>query len=270
MGTLRGMLSFALNHMTVPTLSMTDAADLARALGMSHMELRNDLAQPLFDGQEPRPALLHDLEIAALAEVKAFNAFDGRVLRDAVALMDIAVSCGAKGIALIPQVGGAPVALDGLRRAMAELAPELAARDLIGLIEPIGFENSSLRSKADVVALMDHAPFGAQFGLIHDTFHHALTAGDAIYPAHTKLVHISGVTRTDLAITDFTDADRGLVDADDRLGNTDQIKTLLDGGYRGPFSFECFAPDVHADIDPKTSLSRSITFIEDTVMAQAA
>jgi len=264
------MLSFALNHMTVPTLTLAQVRDLARSLGLNGLELRNDLDQPLFDGQDPTGDMLSGVKVFALAEVKAFNAFDDATLTSAIALMDLAVACNAAAIALIPQVGGDAVSQDGLRRAMESLGPELAARGLVGLIEPIGFENSTLRHKADVVALMDRLPVGTYFGLIHDTFHHCLAAEDTIYPQHTKLVHISGVTDADIALNDIRDADRVLVDKNDRLGNIAQITELLRGGYTGPLSFEAFSPDVHALNDPKAALSRSIHFIENAVLAHAA
>ena len=264
------MLSFALNHMTVPSLTMKEACVLARALGMTGVELRNDLDAPLFDGQSPDTGLTGGIAIHAVAEVKAFNAFDTDVLDAAIALMDIAVACGAPAIALIPKVGSAPVPAGDLRRAMLALAPELSQRGLVGLIEPIGFENSSLRYKETVVDLINDLDVGAHFGLIHDTFHHYLSQETAMFPAHTKLVHISGVTDHTIARSDIRDHHRVLVDGSDRLGNVAQIKELLREGYSGPLSFESFSPDVHADIDRKGALSRSINFIEDAVVALAA
>ena len=141
------MLSFALNlnHMTVPSLTMKNVGDLARSLGMGGIELRNDLEQPLFDGQAPNTDMVDGLNVIALAEVKAFNAFDDATFDRSVDLMYLAVACGAKAIALIPQVGGDAVSDDGSRTAMAALAPELASRGLVGLIEPIGFHDSTLR-----------------------------------------------------------------------------------------------------------------------------
>jgi len=266
----QAMMTFALNHMTVPSMTVDQACALVQSLQMSGIEIRNDLATSLPNGGEGAATLLPDHSILAVAEVKAFNAYGDHVNEAAMALMDEAVACGAKGIALIPQVGGAPVSKEGLRLAMDELGPALAAREMTGLIEPIGFANSSIRTKAEVVALIDTHPFGAQFGLIHDTFHHHLAAEGTIFPAHTKMVHISGVPRAKVAVGDLVDADRVLVDADDGLGNVTQISQLMHGGYNGPFSFEAFSPGVHALSDPKAALSRSIRFIEDAVMAHAA
>ena len=144
------MLKFALNHMTVPSLTMDQAVALATELDMVGVELRNDLDRPLFDGRAPTLDATGGMTVLALAEVKAFNAFDNATFDAAVALMDLAVLSGAQAIALIPQVGGSAVFTDGLRVAMQALAPELAKRALIGLIEPIGFTSSSLRSKSEI------------------------------------------------------------------------------------------------------------------------
>jgi len=264
------MLNFALNHMTVPSFSMKGVQALARELDMAGLELRNDLDCPLFDGQLPTTEMIADLTVFALAEVKAFNSFNDVTISNSVALMDLAVACGAKAIVLIPQVGGEEISSTGLRTAMTELGPELAQRGLVGLIEPIGFVNSTLRDKSDVVALMDELTVGSHFGLIHDTFHHYLAEDVSIYPDHTRVVHISGVTNLDVELEDIRDAHRVLVDANDRLGNIGQIIELLRGGYSGPLSFEVFSPDIHALSDPKAALSRSIRFIENAVLADAA
>lgn len=257
------MLSFGLNHMTVPTLSVDQLCDLGRTLNMAGIELRNDLDHPL-DATQPA-----DLTVFALAEVPAFNAFDNAVFEKAVALMDLATANGAQAIALIPQVGGT-VPQDGLRKAMVALGPALAQRGLTGLIEPVGFAASTLRFKSEVVALIDTLDVGHHFGLIHDTFHHALAGEDTMYPAYTKMVHISGVTRPGLDAVTAKDADRVLVDADDQLGTVAQISEIMRGGYNGPLSFEVFSPDVHALTDRKAALSRSIRFIENEVLALAA
>ena len=66
------------------------------------------------------------------------------------------------------------------------------------------------------------------------------------------------------------DAHRGLVDADDRLNNLGQLKTLADEGYTGAISFECFAPEVHALSDPETAIRTSMDFISSHMQELAA
>ncbi len=141
---------------------------------------------------------------------------------------------------------------------------------LTGLVEPLGFGSSSLRSKAEAATVIDALDAARTFRLIHDTFHHHLSGGGAVLPDHTGLVHISGVTDGAVAGADMTDAHRGLVDRNDRLGNCDQIAALIAGGYDGPLSFEAFAPEVHALADPKSALLASMAFIRAEVQAHAA
>ena len=61
------------------------------------------------------------------------------------------------------------------------------------------------------------------------------------------------------------DEHRILVDAQDRLGNVEQIHQLLQLGYTGCFSFESFAPAVHESGDPAGDLARSMTFIRESL-----
>ena len=45
-----GHLKFALNHVTVPALHYRDFLELAARLGCAGVEVRNNIARPLFDG----------------------------------------------------------------------------------------------------------------------------------------------------------------------------------------------------------------------------
>ncbi len=66
------------------------------------------------------------------------------------------------------------------------------------------------------------------------------------------------------------DADRGLVDPQDRLGNVEQIRALFAGGYDGPVSMESFSPNVHALTEPEAALRASFEFIRTSIGACAA
>jgi len=105
-----------------------------------------------------------------------------------------------------------------LKTAFGEVLPMLRAHGIMGMIEPLGFEICLLRSKA-----MGGAD---TLKLVHDTFHNHLVGGGAIFPDHTGIVHVSGVTDTSVAVSDLRDGHRVLVDAVDRLGNVGQIRAL--------------------------------------------
>jgi 2-keto-myo-inositol isomerase len=146
----------------------------------------------------------------------------------------------------------------------------LAAHDLIGLVEPLGFESCALRLKAEAVDAIEALDATGRFKLVHDTFHHTLAGGGPIFAAHTGIVHISGVTDPSLSVSEMQDRHRVLVDGRDRLSNLEQIEALMQAGYDGPMSFEPFSPQVHGFTDPKAELSGSFDFISTRLAGMAA
>ena len=270
------MLPIGINHMTIPRASARRLLDVAKQLGAVGVELRNDLDRPLFDGETPAEfgaeAQASGTRILALAEVKAFNQ-DTATKRDtAENLISTASVCGAEGVALIPHVAEAtvprPDQRTALRTALDVLRPVLESYSMIGLIEPLGFSNSSLRFKEDVVRVLDDMQRPACFKIVHDTFHHHLAGGGPGYADLTGIVHISGITDPAPAVDQMQDAHRVLVDADDRLGNIAQLSQLQEEGFAGPASFEAFSPEIHQFSDPTEALAGSIAFITAQLAAE--
>lgn len=272
------MLPTALNHMTVARATYAGLLDIAARLGCTGVEVRNDLPQPLFDGLSPEAAgemaRARGLRLLALAEVKRFNDWSKDKAAEALALMRIAKAAGAEAVSLIPRNDGLGLGNGerqaNLRIALRELKPMLEDHDLVGLVEPLGFEVCALRHKEEAVEVIEALSATGRFRLVHDTFHHALAGGGPIFPAHTGIVHISGVVDPSVALGEMTDAHRVLVDAQDRLGNVAQLSALAAAGYAGPISFEAFSPEVHALADPQTALARSFDFIRAQLADMAA
>lgn len=272
------MPQFALNHMTVARQGFAGLLETAKALGMVGVECRNDLPGPLFDGLAPQEAGARirgaGLRLLALAEVKRFNDWSADKRAEALALMKIARLAGAEAVSLIPrndnQGMGNGERQANLRLALRELKPMLEDHDLIGLVEPLGFAACALRRKSEAVEAIEALGARGRFRLVHDTFHHFLAGGGPIFPEHTGIVHISGVTAPAVAADDMTDAHRVLVDSHDRLGNVEQLAALQAAGWSGPVSFEAFAPEIHALADPAAALTKSISFIGSELAAKAA
>lgn len=272
------MLRFAINHMTVPRARFDTLLDMAAALECVGVEFRNDLPGALFDGVDPADvasaAAERGLRILALAEVKSFNMWSDDKAREADELMKIASRCGAEAVALIPRNDGGGRGNGerqaNLRVALRELGPMLAEHDLIGLVEPLGFEISSLRLKSEAVDAITALGHADRFRLVHDTFHHHLSGEADFFPEMTGMVHISGVTDPALSVGEMADGHRIHVDARDRLGNIEQITALIRGGYDGPISVEAFATAVHESMDPASELAGSFEFIRDQIAAEAA
>ena len=153
------MILFALNHMTVARLSFRDLVALAARLDCVGIEVRNDLPQPLFDGMDPGAAgdLVRDagLRLLAVAEVKRFNDWSEDKAAEALALMQIARAAGAEAVSLIPRNDnygmGNGERQAALRVALKALKPMLEDHDLLGMVEPLGFEICALRYKSEAV-----------------------------------------------------------------------------------------------------------------------
>jgi 2-keto-myo-inositol isomerase len=272
------MLAFALNHMTVARLSFAGLLDVAEALGCVGVEVRNDLPQPLFDGMAPEAAgemaRERGLRILALAEVKRFNDWSEDKAGEALALMRIAKACGAEAVSLIPRNDNGGMGNGErqahLRVALKALSPMLEDHGLVGLVEPLGFEICALRTKAEAVEAIEALKAQGRFRLVHDTFHHHLAHGGPMFPEHTGIVHVSGVTDPTLAVSEMADRHRVLVDGADRLGNVQQVAALRAAGWHGPISVEAFAPETHALADPVAALRASMEFMRSQLAAKAA
>jgi 2-keto-myo-inositol isomerase len=263
-------LNFALNHMTAPSLPLDAFFALATSLGMTAVEIRNDLdGNAILDGTTPDVvkglAAKHGVTILSINALQRFNEWTPVRAAEARDLIDYAAACGARALVLVPKNDGTGVA-DGerqtnLREALAALKPMLDHAGITGLVEPLGFEICSLRSKREAVDAIRATGGETTFRLVHDTFHHHLAGEPALFADLTGLVHISGVENAAVSVSDMRDPHRVLVGAGDRLDNAGQIRALRAAGYAGPLSFEPFAPEVHAAGDPKAAVAESVAFL---------
>ena len=272
-------LGFALNHIAAPHRRFSEFAALARGLGVDAVEIRNDLPGVEIADATPATRVRAEAEAAGMAilsinALQRFNLWDPAREAEAAALAAYARDCGARALVLCPlnarddRRGEAERRAD-LERALAALGPVLRDHGLTGLIEPLGFEESSLRFKRTALDAVDAVDGGRVFALVHDTFHHHLAGEAEMFPERTGLVHISGVEEPGLGRADMRDGHRVLVGRGDRLGNLEQIRALRRGGYAGPLSFEPFARSVQDMGDPAPALRESMAFINAGLFEQA-
>ncbi len=262
---------FALNHITSPGLRFADFLKLAGQLGVEAVEIRNDLRGVEIEDGTPAAEVRRAAEAAGVAilsinALQRFNEWSTAREREAVALAAYARDCGAEALVMCPvnsreDTRGAMQRVDDLRRALAALVPILGDHGILGLVEPLGFAESSLRLKRVAVEAIDAVGGGTVFRLVHDTFHHFLAGETELFPERTGLVHISGVEDKSLPHDAIRDAHRVLVGPGDLTDNVGQIGALLAGGYRGPFSFEPFAESVQGLRDQAGVLRASMAFV---------
>ncbi len=272
------MLSLAINQMTSPGISFEELLNLAIESGCVGVEARNDLTAPLFSGMSAAEAgalaRAKGVQILALAQLNEFNRHTAAKKDEAEQLIQQAADSGAGAVCLIPCNDGSdcqqPARAENLREALSGLAPLLRSAGIIGMVEPLGFSTASIRSKAEVVDAFNELDLGDCFKLVHDTFHHVVGGGGPFFPAHTGIVHISGVTDNLTNALELTDRSRGLVDSDDTLDNIGQIRALTRGGFSGPVSMEAFAPQVKDVAALATNLRDSFNFIKSGLAAEVA
>jgi 2-keto-myo-inositol isomerase len=256
--------------MVAPGLGLVEFFGLAASLGISEVEIRNDLdGRPIRDGTPPETvreaAARIGLAIISINALQRFDDWNSTREREARDLARYAASCRAGGVVLVPTNDGSGGG-DGerrvrLRAALRAIEPILADQNVRGLVEPLGFATSSLRSKREAAEAIEELAAGGRFGLVHDTFHHGLAREPELYPALTALTHISGVTDRTAPLADLRDSHRGLVDAADRLDAAGQIEALVAGGYDGPVSFEPFAAEVHALANLAPAIRASMDYL---------
>ena len=263
---------YALNHITAPYCDFAELSALARELGMHGVEIRNDLdGVPLSDGTAP--ALLREaaaeagVSILSINALQRFDNWNAAREREAVQLAACARDAGAAFLVLCPvndktDRRSAPERARELRHSLPALARILSDHGIAGLVEPLGFAQCALRLKQDALDAIDDTGTAAQFALLHDSFHHALSGEQSLFPARTGLVHISGVEAEDVPLTAMHDGHRVLVGPRDRLDTMGQVRALREGGYVGPLAFEAFSPLVHDDPDRAAALAGSIAWLD--------
>ena len=264
-------MKYALNHMSAPRLDVAGFFDLAKSLGISAVEIRNDLdGNAILDGTPPETvrALVDEagLEIISINALQRFNEWTDEREAEAITLAAYARDCGARALVLVPVNDGSGRAegerQGNVRVSLKALKPILADHGIIGLVEPLGFQICSLRSKREAVDAIDAVGGNATFRLVHDTFHHMLAGEADIFPTQTGLVHISGVADTAIGVEAMLDKHRVMVGAGDRIDNVGQISALAKAGYEGYYSFEPFAASIHQHSDPQQMIRESMDYID--------
>jgi 2-keto-myo-inositol isomerase len=262
---------FSLNHMVAPKLGYAEFFDLALRLGVNAVEIRNDIPSALIGNKNAKAIgkLARDkgITIINLNALQRWNQWDKKKADEAKRLAEYTALTGAKNLILVPtndtkfrpeqaaRLEGVRVALDGLKSVLKD-------HGLIGYVEPLGFEECSLRRKSEAVAAIDAVGGAKRFKLTHDTFHHFVAGETEFFADRTGLIHVSGVTDRAQSAATMRDPHRVMVDANDMIDNKGQVARLMKDGYKGYVSFEPFSATVHKSNQIARDIARSMDYLE--------
>ncbi|WP_284734309.1 TIM barrel protein [Pantoea agglomerans] len=240
---------FCINRKIAPSLTLPQFFKLVSQLGIHNIELRNDMPSGRvtddLSGDEVK-ALAREsgIRIVTINALYPFNQLNEEVLQRTRQLLSDAQAVGAESLVLCPLNDGTPISAADTVNALKTLAPLFAEAGIQGLVEPLGFPQSSLRSATQAQTLIHEAE--VPFRLLIDTFHHHLfedaeqTFEQEIDIQQIGLVHLSGVTDP-RPVNQLTDEERIMLSAEDCLRSKQQVERLEKMGYTGLYAFEPFS-----------------------------
>jgi 2-keto-myo-inositol isomerase len=131
--------------------------------------------------------------------------------------------------------------------ALKAYGPSFKKRGILGLVEPLGFRESSLSSIVVAAETIKKAGFDC-YKIAYDTFHFYLGPDnendvDAPLVSRVGLIHVSGVEASVPKET-WRDEQRVLLSNADLMASRDQIDQIVALGYEGDISFEPFSAEV--------------------------
>ena len=269
----------SLNRILLPSVSLEEFFKLSTDMGLNKIELRNDLTgigiiAPYSPEQVKGLSEKYNIKILTINALQKFNlgAVLPELLQELKELIRLSVAIDCEAIVLVPtndvnDKRDSDVIMQETVAALKAFGPLFEDNGIWGYVEPLGFEECSLRSKVSALQAIQESGC-SNYKIVHDTFHHHLgpdtddTLKNDYDISYTGLVHVSGV-ESHIPSNQYKDDHRILITDGDRLKNLEQLELLIHLGYKGDISFEPFARDVQEmEIEAlKAAINLSIDFI---------
>jgi 2-keto-myo-inositol isomerase len=247
---------------------------------VNKVELRNDLpGAGIIDEYSPEQVKelseKYGIRIITINALQHFNVNSllPALLKELQELLRLSISIDCGAIVLCPHNNvkdgrSSEQCFKETVEALKEFAPFFAEHGLMGYVEPLGFEESSLRSLVTAMKAIQESGYEEHYRIVYDTFHHHIgpdsleSLGNEYDVSYTGLIHVSGV-ESEIPTSQYRDAHRLLIEAADKLKSREQIEKLVALGYEGAISFEPFAEDIQQMEleDLKTAINESIEYI---------
>lgn len=275
---------FCLNRKAAPGIALADTIPAVAKLGLKHIEVRNDLY-----GAPDNASILDHMTGDAVKQlltandvhietINAVGNMDNRQMIDENLASLTEMLEMTKGLDL-GKIIFCPVRSTEDHRSAEQRRTDAVAnvRDYAkllkqyhvdGLIEPLGFTDSTLRTPWEGQAVIEQAGVD-NFKLVADTFHYYLanvTAQqfhDQVDVNAIGLVHLSAVFG-DKPREALDDQDRYMLAENDVMHSADWAKRYEAAGYKGLYAFEPFSDDLKAwDLaQVKQELLKSIQLVQ--------
>ncbi|TCP94735.1 2-keto-myo-inositol isomerase [Cricetibacter osteomyelitidis] len=268
---------FCVNRKIAPSLSIEEFFQVVQKCGLNKVEIRNDMPSgKILDDLTPEQfnvlAKKYNIEVVTINALYPFNLPSKReqVTQVAIEMLETAKAVGAKAVIMCPynepdsrstaqRIGDTADSIQYFTALFAKYGIE-------GLVEPLGFPVSSLRSFTLAGELIKAV--GSPFKMTLDTFHHHLAElpiadyGSTVNINQVGLVHLSGVEAT-RSLATLLDEDRIMPSQKDVMKSKEQVLEIEKLGYKGIYAFEPFASSL-ADwtaADVEKAINDSIAYI---------
>lgn len=268
---------FCINRKIAPALSIEEFFQVVQKCGLNKVEIRNDMPSgKILDDLTPEQfnelTKKYNIEVVTINALYPFNqpAKREQVTKTAIEMLETAKAVGAKAVIMCPY--NEPDSRSTAQRigdtvdSIQYFTALFAQYGIDGLVEPLGFPVSSLRSFTLSGELIKAV--GSPFKMTLDTFHHHLAElpienyASTVDINQVGLVHLSGVEAT-RPVETLLDEDRIMLSKKDVLRSKEQVMELEKLGYQGIYAFEPFSSVLNnwtaADIEH--AINESIAYL---------
>lgn len=280
---------FCLNRKAAPSIKLDKTVKLVKGLGVPNIELRNDLYgapdnSQILDGFSNAEA--KDMISSNNINVETINAVGnmdkGSMLQENLKslkeMLDMTKGLDLKNIIFCP------VRSTEDKRSAAERKSEAIANvkkyskvlkeyNVNGLIEPLGFTDSTLRTPWEAQDIIKESGVD-NFKLVADTFHYYLANvtpqlfKEKVDVNYIGLVHLSSVFGNKKR-EELDDQDRYMLGDADIMKSAELAQMFEESGYKGLYAFEPFSDDLKQwdEAKVKNELLQSIKLVRDAESA---
>ena len=173
---------FAVNRITCPSLGLEDFFRFTRDLGLTKVEIRNDLpGGAAVDGMPPASAAelarKYGISIISINALQKFNlkAVEAKNVAELDKVLELAAALHCKAIVLCPNNDkndhrDARSKVEETVSALKAYGPLFKKRGILGFVEPLGFPESSLSSIVVASETIKKSGFDC-YRMVYDTFH---------------------------------------------------------------------------------------------------